>query len=153
MKALALVLLTMSSSVFAVGYQSVRANYTIFSNLGGARVYYNCDSVENHVEKLLEDMGARNIIVRCSGGLDTFNGRFNTPANVTAKFEALSYEHPNDGTHFSTKRVEIRKRDNCHLYNSSFKALRKYFEISNAQSSSCFRPGDRTRISFNVLKE
>lgn len=153
MKVLALTLLMMSTSAFAVGYQSARASYTIFSNVGSGQVYYNCDSVENHVEDLLEEMGARNIRVRCSGGLDRFGGRFSTPASVVATFEALRYGYPNDGTIFSNRKVEIRERDNCHLYNTSFRALEKHFEISNSSASACFRPGDRTRISFNVIKE
>lgn len=152
MKAIVIGLLMMSSNLYAVGYQSMNASYTIFSNVGGGQVYYNCDSVENRVEDLLEEMGARNIRVRCSGGLDRF-GRMSTSAHVRANFEALSYSMPNDGTHFSVKRVEVRERDNCHLYNTSVRALAKYFETSNVSTSACFRPGDRTRISLNVLKE
>ena len=152
MKTLILLSALLMSNAYAIGYKAVSANYTIFSNVGGAQVYYNCDSVENDVERMLEEMGAKNIRVRCSGGLDTF-GRFSTSAFVRAHFEVLSYEVSNDGTIFSSERVEIKERDNCHLYNTSFRALSKFFEMTQASTGSCFRPGDRTRISFNVIKE
>ncbi len=156
MKFLVMAIFALSTSVFAAGYQTVSAKYTIFSNVGsGGSIYYNCDSVENKVEDLLELMGAKNIRVRCTGGLDTFGGRFSTPPRVRATFDAVRSNVRNDGTYASVKRVEIRKRNNCHLYNSSFKALSRYFEISNAKTSHCSlsRASRRTRISFNVLKE
>lgn len=156
MKFFMLMVLTLSSSAFATGYKSVSAKYTIFSNFGvGGHVYYNCDSVENRVEDLLERMGAKNIRVRCTGGLDRFGGRFSTPARVRTSFDVLSSRVRNDGTRASVQRVEIRKRDNCHLYSTSFKALSRYFETSNQRVSRCStsRAARRTRISFNVLKE
>lgn len=152
MKTLILFTTLIFANAYAVGYKTVQENFTIFSNVGSGQVYYNCDSVEYKVEELLEEMGAQNIRVRCSGGLDRF-GQFSTSARVNTTFDVLSYEMPNDGTMFSTKRVEIRERDNCHLYNSSFKALSKSFEISEISTGVCFRPGDRTRISFKVIKE
>lgn len=152
MKALIFLATFLISNAFAVGYQTVDKGFTIFSNFGGGQVFYNCDSVENKVEDLLKEMGAKNISVRCSGGLDRF-GRFSTSARVRTSFDVLSYEAPNDGTLFSTQTVEVRERGNCHLYNSSFKALSKSFEMSDISTRSCFRPSDRTRISFKVLKE
>ena len=152
MKGLALVLTLISSSAFAVGYQSVNTSYTIFSNVGGNNVYYNCDSVERNVENLLEEMGARNISVRCTGGLDRW-GRMSTSAFVRASFEALSYSMPNDGTHFAVEKVSINERGACHLYNTSVKALAKNFELTELSTGSCWRPGDSTSISFKVLKE
>ena len=155
MKFFMIAILALSSSAFATGYKTVSAKYTIFSNVGFGHVYYNCSLVERRVEDLLETMGAKNIRVRCHGGLDRFGGRVSTPARVRATFDVLSTSVLDDGTIASVKKIEIRERNSCHLYITSFKRLSKFFEISNAKVPRCSlsRRSRRVKITFNVLKE
>ena len=155
MKFFMMLILVMSTSAFATGYKTVSSKYTIFSNVGSGHVFYNCSLVERRVEDLLEIMGAKNIRVRCHGGLDRFGGRVSTPARVRATFDVLSSSVPNDGSIASIQKIEIRERNSCHLYISSFKKLSKHFEISNAKVPRCSlsRTSRRVKITFNVLKE
>jgi hypothetical protein len=139
------------SSAFAVDYERKFERFTI-SQFGdnGSRIYYNCDSVENAVSESLKEMGAIVHSVRCTGGLDRF-GRFHTPARVRATFDALSSKI--DGNISSSiQSVEIRKRNNCHLYSSIVKGVSNSFEISKVNMRRCFRSDDRTRIKIQVRK-
>lgn len=143
-------LLTVSSA-FAVDYERKFERFTISDFTGnGSRVFYNCDSVEDTVTESLKEMGAIVHSVRCTGGLDRF-GRFHTAARVQATFDALSSKI--DGNVSSSiQSVEIRKRNNCHLYNSIVKGVSDSFEISKVDMRRCFRSDDRTRIKLQVRK-
>lgn len=76
---------------------------------GGTQHWYNCDSVEDTVEKHLEDLGATNISVRCSGGLD--NGRFPSPAFVSGTFDAPVPTPEEDGV----SAIVLEGRQSCSL--------------------------------------
>jgi hypothetical protein len=151
MKILILMLALVSSSVFAVGYKSVKSSFTVSEFSGnGNRTYYSCDSVEYETEAILKVFGAKNISVRCSGGINPTGG-FHTSARVRTNYDVLSYEVEGN----MTVAIENDRFDgnNCHLADSIVRGVEKKFEISNLRSRSCFRSSDRTRITFDVLKE
>ena len=151
MKKLFIVLALISSQAFAVNYQSNTSNFVI-SDMArdGSRVYYNCDSVEDKVEKLLTDMGAIVKNVRCSGGINR-HSRIFTPAFVRVSYDTLSSEIAGNVS-ASIMTVNLNERSNCHINNTVFKAVKKNFEISSVNMRSCFRPSQRTMIQVDVLK-
>ncbi len=139
------------TSAFAANYEKKSESFTIsqFAN-NGARIYYNCDSVETKVEQTLKKLGAIVYSVRCTGGIDRF-GRFHTPARVSATFDALNSEiDGNIATAIRT--VSLNERTNCHLYQNIMRGLEQSFEISKVNYGRCHKPGARTRIKFKVLK-
>jgi hypothetical protein len=139
------------SSAFAVDYERKSESFTISQFAGnGARVFYNCDSVEDAVTQTLEDMGAIVRSVRCTGGLDRF-GNFHTAARVKTTFDALNSEI--DGNISSSiQSVEIKNSNSCHLYNSIFKGISDSFEVSKVDMRKCNRPSARTRIKLQIRK-
>ena len=151
MKKLILVLTLVAGNVFAANFQTNNSSFTVSDiTRDGSRVYYNCDSVEHKVEKLLTKMGAKVHSVKCTGGLDVF-GRFHTPARVRVSYDTISSKLAgNVATAISS--VSIKERDNCHLNNTVVKAVKKNFEISKVEMKRCFNANSRTRISMDVLK-
>lgn len=152
MKLIVMIVALMSASVFAADYERQVDSFTISTIAGnGARVFYNCDSVETKTKEILEEMGAIVQSVRCSGGLDRWNGRFNLPARVTAVYDVLNSEL--DGN-VATMIVDTRisERNNCHLNIEIFEAVKDNFEIEKFTQRRCSRPGNRTLIDMTVLK-
>ena len=152
MKIIALIAVMLSTSLFAADFERKVDNFTISTIApDGNRVYYNCDSVERRVETVLEEMGAIVQSVRCTGGLDRWNGRFNLPANVSVVYDVLNSEL--DGN-VATRIVDTRisQRDNCHLNISIFESVKDNFEIDKYTQRRCRRSGDRTLINMTVLK-
>ena len=151
MKALVLVIVFVAGNAMAYGYKKNSANFVI-SNFAqdGSRVYYNCASVEDSVDDTLKTLGAKDIRVRCTGGLDQWS--MPTPAYVRASFRSISAE-VNGNLSTSMHTEDLDARDNCHLNFAVFKGVQKYFEISSFNMGRCFRPSDRTRLTVDVLKE
>ena len=58
------------SSAFASEYVTKKLSWGPRTHHGGTVTYYNCDSVENTVESHLEALGAQNVSVNCSGGIE-----------------------------------------------------------------------------------
>lgn len=134
-------MLLASISAFAV-----EEKFTVSHIVAGGYVYYNCDSVEDATEDMLEALGATEINVRCRGGFDNMNPSWSTSARVTANFEL-----PEEGVLTS---VELRGRDKCHLATSIYNAVSVHFDVSNEDVSRCssFRPNSRYKITFDVVK-
>ncbi|MBD65602.1 MAG: hypothetical protein CME62_10375 [Halobacteriovoraceae bacterium] len=152
MKSIILTLVLMAGNALAIGYEQKNASFTISSIAGnGSRVYYNCNSVEDKVEDVLLQLGAKNIRVRCSGGLDRWG--MSTDAFVRASFTALS-EDVDGNIIAAVSHEEIRKRSDCHLYSEIVEGVEdKFLMYSVPQVDRCYRAGDRTRIKLSVLKE
>ena len=151
MRILTFIIALVSLNVYAAEYERKEANFTIRDRVGFDIVYYNCDSVESTVENILEEMGAKEIRVRCTGGLD-INGFIHLPARVSADFEAINAEL--DGKiSVQVDEIQFRNHKNCHLYNNIVKAVQDKFEIAHIDMRRCHRIGGATRISMSVLKE
>ena len=141
------------SFAYSAEYKDFKTKYTIQTRTDfGSQVFYNCDSVENRVERLLETLGAKNISVRCTGGLDMW-GNFHLPARVTAKYSALSNEMINSGINTELVEEKVKERNSCHLLNTSFNKLRKNFLIDSYKVRRCTSSNTRSNIRFTVLKE
>ncbi|MBD63806.1 MAG: hypothetical protein CME62_01255 [Halobacteriovoraceae bacterium] len=152
MKFILMIAVLVSANVFAADYERQMDSFTISTIAGnGARVYYNCDSVETKTKKVLEQMGAIVQSVRCTGGLDRWNGRFNLPARVTAVYDVLNSElDGNVATRIVSTRIS--ERDNCHLNIEIFEAVKDNFEIEKFTQRRCSRPSNRTLIDMTVLQ-
>ncbi len=151
-KVLTLISIIFSFSALSAGYERVEKSFTIRHITDfGSQVYYNCDSVENKTEQLLESLGAIVYSVRCTGGLDVF-GRFHMPARVKVEFEALKSEI-DGGINSIYDVVSIRDFHNCHLNNSILNGVKDSLDILNIETRRCLRSSDRTRIEVSVLTE
>lgn len=95
------------SSAFASEYVSRKLSFSPRMYNGGTVTYYNCDSVENTVESHLESLGAQNVRVSCTGGIEM---GWNTPAHVSASFDVLvpEIDAPSRG-------ASLSGRDSCSL--------------------------------------
>lgn len=151
MKMFTLMMVLFSASVFGADYERKTDRFTISTIApDGNLVFYNCDSVENRVERVLEEMGAIVHSVRCRGGLDPWNG-FNLPASVTVVYDVLNSEI--DGN-VATQMMDssISQRTNCHLNHEIFDAVKANFEIDKYTKARCRRASGRTRVRVVVLK-
>ena len=126
-------------------------NYTLLSHVGGGeQVYYNCDSVEDTVESMLKKLGAENISVRCTGGLDQ-DWRFPTPANVSARFIAASSVKNNQAPRkASVQNVVLRDNGSCHLYKETLETLEVAMELEIVKAPGACRADSRIRSNFQV---
>lgn len=142
----------LSFQAFGADYEAKEVNFTVSDRTSfGNRVFYNCDSVEHYVATSLEDLGARNITVRCSGGLDRF-GNIHLPARVSSTFEALNSSLVSSRK-ASMQEVVFRDHDNCHLMNSIIKSVMGEFEVASVEMRRCTSANAATRIKITVLKE
>lgn len=141
MKLLVMALLAFSTT-FA---QTVTKKFVVDSHTDfGGRAYYDCDAVEMKTADFLELLGASNISVKCSGGLDRHMG-WAREAFVVASFDVAqegSYEE-----------FELKSFDSCHLYKEIFSGVKKAFDFERVDRvRSCMRSSDSVRITGSVLK-
>ncbi len=88
MRLLILASLLVSASAFASELVSQKVAFHVGGRVLGREIYYSCESVRYAVKKHLVTLGAENVRVSCSGGLDHFNRRNAWPALVRASFDA-----------------------------------------------------------------
>jgi hypothetical protein len=95
-KLLALTLCSLSFAAIA----SETVSFTHFGNGGGNQSYYACDYAQSQTENFLSVLGATNIDVSCSGGIQSWGSaqpvsiraRFDLPAVVTNTVESVEVE-------------------------------------------------------------
>ncbi len=107
------------SSAFASEYVSRKMSFSPRTNNGETTTYYNCDSVESIVESHLEDLGAQNVRVSCSGGIQM---GWTSPAFVRANFEVAL-----PGVNGTSRQVVLTGRDSCSLNVEFLDAALKLF--------------------------
>ena len=95
------------SSAFATEYVSRKMNFTPNMYTGRTVSYYNCSSLEDTIESHLKALGAQNIRVSCSGGIEM---GWNTPAHVRANFE-VAVPAAND----ASRQLSLSGRDSCSM--------------------------------------
>lgn len=141
---LTLLALILSWTAWAVP-RPKETSFGIPSNLGaGNRVYYNCESVENATRHVLSELGATEIRVKCTGGLDPVS-RVHTDAFVRARFFVVEQGE------FET--VVFRDRTNCHLITEIFEGVRGSFILHNVQGvRRCWDASSPYHFSAEVLK-
>lgn len=131
---------------------STHKEFTIRSATSfGGWVYYNCDSVENAVTDLLTKLGASNIRVWCTGGLQD-----NQPpmdAYVDVSFDALKLAAINDTgivmAHWTP--IKIHTWDSCELETEIFNNTRSGFSMTNVAVSRCSSSTSQFRASLTTL--
>ncbi len=74
------------SSAFASEYVSRKLSWSPMTNSGWTTSYYNCSWAEDQVEEHLTTLGAMNVNVSCSGGIEM---GWNTPVFISAKFDVV----------------------------------------------------------------
>ncbi len=95
------------SSAFASEYVSRKLNWSPRTHNGGTVTYYNCDSVESTVEAHLATLGAQNVRVSCSGGIEM---GWTMPAHVRATFDVAV-----PGVNGTTREATLAGRESCSL--------------------------------------
>ena len=156
MKALLFTLLAVVG--FQVQAQQVPAHrvasqheFTIRSSTLTGWVYYNCDSVEQTVTDLLSELGAKNISVRCTGGIEY--GRPPMDAYVDVSFDALKLAAINDTDTVMANwtPLQIRSWDNCDLKSQILKNTQSGFSMTDVKVSSCSSSSSQFRASLTTL--
>jgi hypothetical protein len=117
----------------------------------GESVYYNCDSVENAVTDLLSKLGARNISVWCTGGI-----QYDQPpmdAFVDVSFDALNLANINDTgiVMANWTPIKIHSWDDCELKTQIFNNTQSGFSMSNVRLASCLNSTSQFRASLTTL--
>ena len=112
----------------------------------GGRVYYDCDHVENKTRSMLKTLGAQDIEVRCSGGIDPFGQRsISWESSVKTTFKA-----PTSGKY---QAVEFSDFDSCHLASEILDNIDESFITRNTDRSRlCFMHDEPYTITLEVLK-
>ena len=148
--AAALTVVAFNASAEQLAYPTLtEVSYSLDSNVGGDQVYYNCDSVESSVKSMLKKVGAENISVRCTGGLDRWS--FPTPAYVTAKFVAASMVKNNSAPRKAlVQNVTLRDNGNCQMYLNTLEALSEAMELDIVAGPTSCRLDTRIRSKFEV---
>ena len=114
--------------------------------------YYSCDGIETKVEKLLSELGARNVKARASGCFEA-NGRLGNSLTIRVKFQTLSTDAKAGGetTKANFQEVHIKPRHprsvgkgDCQLIDELQKNILANFEHSVIKENrSCF-PGQQS---------
>lgn len=73
-----------ATSAMATEYMSKKLSWSPLMRSGWNQTFYNCDWAENQVESHLESLGAVNVSVSCSGGIEW---NWTSPIFVRAKFD------------------------------------------------------------------
>lgn len=79
-------MIVLASLLFTAGAFAASVNFTYFGNENGRESFYACDYAEGQTEMVLELLGATDIDVRCSGGIQS-GGWSMQPVSVRAKYE------------------------------------------------------------------
>lgn len=146
-----LLLMLIVSPVFAADYEAKETRFTIQDRFGFDRVFFNCDNVEITARQILREMGAKEIDVRCRGGLDRWNGN-HLPAFVEASFMALNTELEGP-IEPRAESVGFRRPRDCYLFNSIVNGVKDDFEIAELNMRRCSNLRSPTRIEMLILKE
>lgn len=147
-------ILSIGASAQMIDAQTVNTKTSFrISSIGdfGSRIYYNCDSVENEVERMMEAFGASNVNVTCSGGLSPWGG-FATEAFVRLSMDVLKadIEGVMRGEY---QRVEVKSFDNCHLLKEITNNTHGLFDVKNlTYTTRCSSTFKRFSLSGDFLK-
>lgn len=119
-------------------------SFSIFESTGGGNyTYYSCDALEDLTKSMLKKMGASDIRVSCSGGLD--GGQYFGSPSVRA-----SFVHPvraNEGARAQYKSVTLKDSDNCHAAQEIFSAIRVKLDLASVSGD---RPFCEPRQSYKI---
>lgn len=122
-------LMVFATSSFATEYVSKKMGWSPMTSSGWNQTFYNCDWAEDQVESHLQSLGAQNVHVSCSGGIET---GWTGPISISARFDV-----PVNGT--VAKDVVLSGRESC-SFNTQFldRAIPMFPGVTlNSRRSSC----------------
>jgi hypothetical protein len=130
---------------------SIHKEFTLWSSTPTGSIYYNCDSVEDAVTELLSKLGARNISVRCTGGIQDYEPPMDAFVDVT--FDALKLAAINDTgiVMANWTPISIHSWDDCELKSAIFTNTMSGFSMTNVKVSSCSSTSSQFRASLTTL--
>lgn len=123
------------SSAFASEYVSRKLSFSPRTHHGGTITYYNCDAVEAMAESHLQALGASNVRVSCSGGIEM---GWMTPVFVRASFDAVV-----PGENYGTVQITLKGNESCHLNTEFLDAAIKLFPGVKVDSKRASCSGSR----------
>jgi hypothetical protein len=132
---------------------TTETDFMVRSRVGfGENVYYNCDVVESNLESMLVKMGATNVHVECTGGIDDFRPPYAWESQVHMSFEAMkpAAEGATD-MRGEYKAVDFKSWDNCYLYQQAFEEVKSGFDIKDAKVGSCSSSNSGFSLKANIL--
>lgn len=132
-------LLLATANVYAQTTEKVSMTY--FGNEGRNRVYLSCDYVERAAEDILDQLGATDIDVTCTGGLDY---GYYTPVSVRASYSLA--------TDAAAATIKSDFNSNCY-FDTKFidTVIRSSDRLSKTRSSGyCFNSESRYQYSVEI---
>ncbi len=143
MRMIALLAMVLSFNVLAVEF-----SHTDFGNDGFSRHYYSCDFAEAALEGHLEALGATQIDVSCSGGIESW-GVF--PVTLQARFDLPNATRENH-TRATALRLKASSRFNeaCFFHTKLLNKLLKVTSNVEVNSRSAHCVDNRSRWSYSV---
>lgn len=131
------------SSAFASEYVTKKMSWSPRTYNGGTVTYYNCQSVESTVESHLEALGALNVSVSCSGGIEM---GWTMPAHVSAKFDVSV-----TSGFGAVREITLKGSESCHLNTEFLDAAIPMFPGIRVLSKRASCNGGRTdRWSYSL---
>lgn len=144
---IALVFVATALSANAAELVSRKFSFTYFGHDVGSSTYYSCDSAEDMAREQLQTLGAQNIRVSCSGGIQNWGNRWDAfPVSITARFAVPASRE-------NAQRMVIKDsgRDSNCDFNAQFLAqLLKKLPNARLVSRSVSCRGADGRYSFTV---
>lgn len=116
----------------------------------GSNVFYSCDTVENAIENLLEQLGGDRINVSCSGGINPWGG-FSSPAYVRLSLNVLQKDESGSLT-AKYEELDFKSSRSCHLFREIIRNTKNLFELKGLKySNRCNARFDSFKLSTKVL--
>ncbi|MEZ0392937.1 MAG: hypothetical protein ACAH59_12025 [Pseudobdellovibrionaceae bacterium] len=120
----------------------------------GHDVYYNCQSVEMSVTLFLQQLGAQNVYVRCSGGIDDLYPPPAWPAHLNLSFQSLKTASTSVANPISAdwKEISINAFDDCFLLSQIFGKIQPGMDIKDVDGPNhCFEPDSAFHLKLKAL--
>jgi hypothetical protein len=119
-------------------------------SFSGFRSAYSCSYAENQTEKILKTLGAENLSVRCSGGLED---RSNT-VFIRAQFMSLRETTIEKSTRAASPvQLKLKFDESCDLHETIIRQALKKFEVyAEDNDSSCNNWQGKVKYTAIVLK-
>lgn len=153
--ALSPLLFISASNAETAAYRTQRVSFHVDSRPDGfTRVYYSCSSVEAQVETLLQQLGARNVMVRCTGGIDPVLPEVAWESDVDVRFDALTLVGPGapGAMQASFRDIRIHEWDSCYLLRQTFDEVAPGFVLRNIMfPNSCSSSRSAFRLELTTL--
>ena len=129
----------------------VTKKFTLKSDFGvNSEVYFNCDSVENSMRSMLSKMGATDIHVRCTGGIQDPPFEF-WDANVTVSYSSLKASSSGN-IDADYRSISIDTFDSCVLLSQLFAEVQDSFDIKDLSGTkTCTELNSSLHLKMMVL--